>query len=98
MWSHIGVEMELTRRVSVNVTVQARDAEAWLGTLAVVGGIKLFLRERRNEHPQAVKLDGSQKVLEQAIEVIDRNHLAARHIVRLVKWNGLSKISKDAKP
>ena len=25
-------------------------------------------------------------------------YLAARHIVRLVKWNGLSKISKDAKP
>jgi hypothetical protein len=47
---HVGIQMELSRRVAVDVTVEARDAEARVGALAVVGRVELLLRKRRDQH------------------------------------------------
>src|SRR5689334_19869180 len=49
--SHVGVQMELTSRVAVDMAVQAGDAEARIFTLPIVGGVELFLRKRRDEQP-----------------------------------------------
>jgi hypothetical protein len=54
-----------------------------LRRLPVVGRIELLLREGRDEHPEPVELDRRQDVLEQPVKVVDRDHLAARHVAQL---------------
>jgi uncharacterized membrane protein len=76
----IRVEMELRSRVSVNVTVQARNSETWVLALAVFGWIEFFLRKRRYKQPQAIKLDRRHQVLEEAMEIVDGNDFATRNI------------------
>src|SRR5207249_1816247 len=59
------------------------DAQAGLLRLAVVRRIELLLGQRSQQEAQSLQLHGSQKVLEQAAEIVDRNDLAARDIAQL---------------
>ena len=62
---------------------RARDAQAGVGALAVVGGVELFLQERRHQEAEAVELDRRDDVLEEPVEVVDRDHLAPRDVAQL---------------
>ena len=79
----VRIEVELAGRVAVDMAVQAGDAEAGLGALAVVGGVEFFLRERRQQQAQAVELHGREEVFEEAMEIVDRNDFAARDVAQL---------------
>ena len=54
--AHVRVQMEGGVGVDVGVAVQARDAEALLGDLAVFGLVELLLRKRRQQQPHAFHL------------------------------------------
>jgi len=69
--------------VAVDVAIQAGHPQAGLGGLAVVGRVELLLGERRHQQAQAVQLHRGQEVLEQAVVVVDRDHLAPRHVAQL---------------
>ena len=79
----VGVEVELAGRVAVDVAVEAGHAQAGLAVLRSSVGIELLLRERRQQQAQAVELHRRQDVLEQAVVVVDRDHLAARDVAQL---------------
>ena len=79
----IGVQVKLAGRMPVDVTVETSDAQAGAGTLAVVGRVEFFLRERREQEVQSVELNGRQDILEESIIVVDRDDLAARDIAEL---------------
>ena len=55
--------------VAVGVAVEAGHALVGLERAAVVGGVELLLRERRDQQPQALELLGIEDVLEQLVEV-----------------------------
>jgi hypothetical protein len=61
----------------------SEDAEGGGRALAIVGGVELLLRERRHEQAEAVELHRGDQVLEQPVEVVDRDHLAPRHVAQL---------------
>ena len=79
VWS----DVELTARVAIHMTIQARHSQAGLGTLAIVGRVELFLRERRHQQTQAIELHGCQDVFEQAVIVVDRDHFASGNVAQL---------------
>ena len=79
----VGVQVKLRGGVTVHVAVQAGHAEARLGRLAVIRGIELLLRERRQQHPEPVELHRRQEILEEPVVVVDRHDLAARHVAEL---------------
>src|SRR5688572_24709731 len=79
----VRVEMELAGGVTVHMAVEARDAQAWIFVLAIVGGIELFLRKRRDEQSQAVELHGGDQLLKQPVEVVDRDDLAIGNVAEL---------------
>ena len=78
----VGIEVELSRRVPVDVTIETGDAETRLLRLAVVGRVELLLREGSHQQPQAVELDRREDVLEQPVIVVDRDDLAARDVAQ----------------
>ena len=55
--------------VAVGVAVEAGHALVGLEAAAVVGGVELLLRERRDQQPQPFELLGIEDVLEQLVEV-----------------------------
>ena len=59
------------------LTWQSKQATPRLGCgdLAVVGGVELLLRHRRQQQAQAVELHRGEDVLEQLAEVVDRDDL-----------------------
>ena len=75
--------MKLPGRVSVDVAIETRHAQAGIHALAVVGGIEFFLREWCEQQPEPVELHGRQDVLEEAVIVVDRNDLTARDVSEL---------------
>ena len=50
---------------------------------AVVGGVELLLRERRDQQPQPFELLGIEDVLEQLVEVVERHQLALGHVAQV---------------
>ena len=73
----VRVEVKLSGRVTVHVAVQTGDAQARLGTLAVISGVELLLREEGEQQAQAVELNRGQQIFEQAVKIINRDDLAA---------------------
>ena len=70
------VEVELPCGMAIDGAIETGHTEARLSTLAVIRGIKLLLRERYQQHAQAVELDQGEPVFEQAVEITDRDDLA----------------------
>ena len=83
-WGRIvGVEVELAGGVAVDVAVEAGHPQARVDALAVVGRVELLLREGGQQELQAGELDRGQDVLEERVEVIDRDDLAPRDVAQL---------------
>ena len=61
--------------VAVGMAVEAGDALMGLQAPPVVGGVELLLRERRDQQPQPFELLGVEDVLEQPLEVVERDEL-----------------------
>ena len=70
-------------RVAVGVAVEAGDALRRRQGAPVVGGIELRLGKRRHQQPQAFELLGIQDVLEQLVEVGQRDQLALRDVAQV---------------
>src|SRR5262249_14769091 len=81
--ANIGSEVELSRRVAVDMAIQARYSEAWCGRLAVVSGIELLLRKWRYQQPQAVQLHRRQNIFEESVIVVDRDDFSPRDVAQL---------------
>ena len=79
VWS----DVELTARVAIHMTIQARDSQAGLRGLSIVGRVEFFLREWRHQQTQAIELHGCQDVFEQAVIVVDRDHFASGDVAEL---------------
>ena len=93
----VGVQMELSGRMPVDVTIEAGHAEAGVRALAIVGGVEFFLREGGEQEPQSVQLNGSEDFLEEAIKVVDRDDFTARDVAELgtaLKKNGRWKLGE----
>ena len=69
--------------VAVGVAVEARDALVRGERAAIVRGVELRLRERRQEQPQSFELLGIQDLAEQLVEVRERDELALRHVAEI---------------
>src|SRR6185436_11553424 len=65
------------------MTIQTRDAELRLRYLAIVGGIELLLRERRQQQAQALHLNRREDPVHQLEKVACRQQLAFRHVTEL---------------
>ncbi len=69
--------------VAVGMAVEARDALAGDQRAAVLGGIELLLRERREEQAQAFQLLGIQDALEKLLEIRERHELALGYVAQV---------------
>jgi hypothetical protein len=76
----IRVQVELAGCMAIHMTIETRDAEARLGAFAVVSWIELFLWRWRQKHAQAVELDWREEVFKQAVEIVNRDYFAPRHV------------------
>ncbi len=72
----VGVEVEGRVGMEVRVAVEAGDAEAGLGDLAVLGLVELLLGEGGEQQAQAFHLHGGEDALEDLVVVLDAEHLA----------------------
>ena len=63
--------------MTVDVAVQAGDAEAGFASLPVVGGIELLLWKRSNQQSQAVQLNWGKNIFEEPVIVVDGDHFTA---------------------
>ena len=69
--------MKLSRGMTVYVTVETGNPEAWIDCLAIVRGIEFFLGKRKDQPAQAVKLNRRENIFEQSKKIVDRNHFTA---------------------
>ena len=69
--------------VAVGVAVEARDALGRLHAPPVLGQVELLLRKRREQQPQAFELLRIEDVLEQPLEVVERDQLALRDVAEV---------------
>jgi len=69
--------------VAVGVAVEAGDAAARADGAAVLRGIELLLRERREQEPQPLELLRIQEAVEQREVIVERHHPALRHIAEI---------------
>lgn len=56
--------MKLPRCMPIDMAIQARDAEAGMGSFTVIGRIEFFLRQWGQQHLQTVQLHRRQNILE----------------------------------
>ena len=69
--------------VAVGVAVEAGDALMRLQAAPVLGQVELLLRKRRDQQPQALELLRIENVLEQPLEVVERDELALRDVAEV---------------
>ena len=69
--------------VAVGMAVEARHALGRLHAPPILGQVELLLRKRREEQPQAFELFRVEDVLEEPLEVVERDQLALRHVAEV---------------
>ena len=79
----VGGEVGGAVLVAVRVAVEARRTDAGQRRLAIVGGVELLLRERRQQQAQSFQLPGRENAVEHLVVVGERDQLALRDITEI---------------
>src|ERR1700720_3295754 len=76
-------QVECAIGAAVRVTIQASHTTAWLVSTAIVGLIKLLLRERTKQQPQSLDLLGIEDAVKQAEKVCNGEQLSFGDIAQI---------------
>src|SRR3954447_13097833 len=80
---HVRGQVKSRVAVEVRVAIEAGHAKALVGALAILGLVKLLLRKRGQQHPQAFDLYRRQNADHLVVIVFDGQQLAARDVAQL---------------
>src|SRR6476646_592910 len=72
--------MKLSRRVEIDMAIQAAHPQAGLDGFPVMSRVEFLLRKLRHEHAQSVQLRRCDQSPEQPVEVLGVEHLTLRDI------------------
>jgi hypothetical protein len=78
--SIIRIEMKLRCRMTVDMAIKARHAEARINGLTVVGSVEFLLRKRRGQPALTILLNVCLYIIKQPEKIINRDDFAARYI------------------